>query len=835
MNPMHAPAVQVNFTGTRITTVIGIMKKYLFLLAICCAAITVKSQSQSNRYNVLLIYADDMNNKVGYLGYPVVLTPNLQRLMNKGVAFTNAYCQFSICNPSRISVMSGWRPDKTKVTTNDADPALRVPSNVKYLQDFFHSNGYRTERYGKIYHEQFEYEFNWDYFENYKDTSNTDFTDVSTKNQFIASATGSGTHANLWGITAAANFINADSIMATHAAMSLDTMVDQPKFVGLGLIETHAPFNPPIESWNVYGDSSIQVPLPYMGSQKTVLGNSAHNIVLPNTPSDDRDDVPPIAFYRNTTITMEDSEWQKAIQAYYAEVTLMDKNLGRILDELDKNNLWENTVVVFVSDHGQHLGEHLGLWYKNTLFNEAQQVPLIICAPGVQPGVCDKMVEEVDIYPTLTELCKLPTPPGMQGVSLVRLLNDPNQQWKTAAFTQTKNTGTLYPLVEKPQAIFTNQYHYNYWGVYGEELYDRINDREEYTNLAGNPDYAAALDSMRNIRLNDWMGALPPPCDSANYYLDRDGDGYGNPDSIFKGCYQPFNYVIKPGDCNDSNAAINPDAVEICDGIDNNCNGLIDENGIAATVNPGGAVNLCKGSSLLLSANTGDNITYQWLKNNVAISGATKSTLSVTSAGQYSVRETDGICSTISAVTTVTIVAKPSATITALGSLDICSTGSVILVANSGTGYKYQWKKGSKNILGATDIQYVATTTGTYYVAVTNSNNCTAQSSGTKVTKSCLQSAVTTSELQISNNRTTNLFPNPSTGKLTITFHSNVAGAARLDVYDITGRLFVSKTIQALKGENSVLLNLSELATGVYYLNLTCRDFSDRIKFTISR
>ncbi|CAN5128529.1 hypothetical protein BH11BAC6_BH11BAC6_04830 [soil metagenome] len=831
MNPFYPLGMQVVFFVKKISANLRFHKLHILLFSLCIIGTATKSQSTA-RYNVLLISVDDMNNKVGYLGFPAVLTPNLQRLLNRGVGFTNAYCQFSICNPSRVSMMSGWRPDKTKVVSNDGDPKLKVPANVQYLQDYFHSYGYRTERYGKIYHEQFEYEFTWDYFENYKDSGGSDLT-VSTLDE-----TGSGAHENLWGINSPDNFTNPDSIMAAHLVSSLRTPSSTPRFFGFGLISPHAPFVPPIAYWNKYGDSTEQVNLNYTGSQKTVLGNSAHDIVLPNTPADDRTDVPDIAFYRNTTIPLEDSEWQKTIQAYYAEVTLMDANLGTVLDEFDRQNLWDNTVVIFVSDHGQHLGEHQGLWYKNTLFNEAQQVPMIICAPGKSPAISNKLVEEVDIYPTLTELCRLPTPTGMQGSSLVRLLDDPAQPWKRAAFTQTRNNGSLYPLIVKPQAVFTDQYHYNYWGIYGEELYDKVNDSFEYTNLVNDPAYASALDSMRNIRIGDWTSVLPPPCDSVIYYLDNDVDGFGNADSIFKGCYKPFRYVINPGDCNDNDPLINPDAIEICDGIDNNCDGRTDENGIIATITPAGNITWCTGQSLLLSANTGTGISYQWFKNNIAIAGAIGATLTVTKAGNYTVKESNPQgCTGTSAPANVSFVSKPAATITALGNLNICSTGSVVLQANSGTGYSYQWKKGSTIISNATGVQYTATTAATYFVIVTNSTNCSKQSSGKKVTQSCFSFAGKVSTDALLNNfpLTLNLFPNPSNGKVTVGFYSDHTGTIQLKVFDLTGKQLFIKTEPAVKGINTCLIDLPNVATGIYYLELTGNRSPERIKFTISR
>ena len=162
----------------------------------------------------------------------------------------------------------------------------------------------------------------------------------------------------------------------------------------------------------------------------------------------------------------------------------MDRNLGILLDEMDKDHLWDNTVVVVVSDHGQQLGEHNGLWLKNTLFEESIHIPFIIYAPGKPAGICDKFVEIVDVYPTITELCKvlhllMLRVPAWSG-SLITLYKHGN-----ASFTQTA-PGPQFPLVTKCEAIRNERYHYNYWGVYGEELYDRQNDPNEWTNVVSN-------------------------------------------------------------------------------------------------------------------------------------------------------------------------------------------------------------------------------------------------------------------------------------------------------------------------------------------------------------
>ena len=205
-----------------------ILKRFLHVLLTVVLFIMnpgfTKSQAPPN-YNVLLISIDDMADKVPYLGYPAVLTPNLQRLLNRGTGFTAAYNQFPICNPSRVSMMSGWRPDKTHVLGNNEDPAINVPAGVNYLQEYLHGYGYRTERYGKIYHGQFEYEFSWDYAE-----GDSGGPDAKTESGINAIPPAS------WGIDPDTSqaFLNG-YLVTIDLVNRLQQPITQPTFFALGL------------------------------------------------------------------------------------------------------------------------------------------------------------------------------------------------------------------------------------------------------------------------------------------------------------------------------------------------------------------------------------------------------------------------------------------------------------------------------------------------------------------------------------------------------------------------------------------------------------------------
>ena len=225
------------------------------------------------------------------------------------------------------------------------------------------------------------------------------------------------------------------------------------------------------------------------------------------------------------------------------------------------------------------------------------------------------------------------------------------------------------------------------------------------------------------------------------YYPDADGDGYGS--SLSSGtsmCSNPgAGYSTNNTDCNDANAAVNPGAYDVCNGIDDNCNGTIDENPLVATISPSGTVTACRLAPVTLTANTGSGILYQWYKGNALQPGATNSTYTTTKRGTFHVVETTGFCTSTSANTTVARLATSQAAIIVFGNTDICSTGSVVLRANQAPNnvHTYQWSKGGIPIFGATDRNYTATATGSYTVTVQNNNGCSTTSAPVNVTSSC--------------------------------------------------------------------------------------------------
>ncbi len=316
---------------------------------------------------------------------------------------------------------------------------------------------------------------------------------------------------------------------------------------------------------------------------------------------------------------------------------------------------------------------------------------------------------------------------------------------------------------------------------------------------------------------------------TSTYYSDADGDSFGNAAFPFTACSPPAGYVSDNTDCNDLpgiGATIYPGAMEICNSIDDNCNDVIDDNALLPTITPSGTLGICSNASITLTASGGTGITYQWLKNNKNISGATNQTYLAKVAATFQVSETNTLgCTGKSAGVTIVVYSLPAAVITPMGDLNICVSGSVVLQANAGSGLHYQWQKGVNLIAGATNQQYTATAVGTYKVTVTNSNGCSKISTGTKVIKSCKESSETTSQ-QIT---TFSCYPNPTDGRLIISLKSELLPDQRsfeedilqLEIRDVLGKLVYDQKVVMQNGDLKHLVNLTgNLSPGIYWVRL---------------
>lgn len=451
------------------------------------AILRSQSMRPPRRMNVLFIAVDDLNNRMGCYGDPVVRTPNIDRLASRGVRFDHAHCNYPLCNPSRTSLLSGRRPDTTRIFDNNTPPRTYL-GNVVFLPEYFRQNGYFTGRVGKVAHGRFEDALTWDVSESSRPgpgarrAGRKAVDDKPQRKQPVAE----GGIKLSWTMTDNKDEDEPDGHTARRIVELMDQHKDGAWFLGAGFHKPHLPWVAPKKYFDMYPPEKIQ---------------------LPNTPPDDRDDIPPIALTHTAgDDEMTDLDKKKAIAAYHAATSFMDAQVGVLLEALDRRKLWDNTVVLLFGDHGWHLYDHLGLWRKMTVFEEVARAPLIVSAPGMRAGAgCPRLVEFVDIYPSLAELCGLPAAPGLEGTSFVPLLKDPQRQWKKAAFTQVRRGKGIMG-----RSVRTDRYRYTEWGDENvTELYDHEMDIHEFRNLARDAKASRLQAEMRRVLHSGWKAALP--------------------------------------------------------------------------------------------------------------------------------------------------------------------------------------------------------------------------------------------------------------------------------------------------------------------------------------
>jgi uncharacterized sulfatase len=422
------------------------------------------AQRATGKTNVLLVAVDDLNNRIACYGDPVVKTPHIDRLARRGVRFDHSYCNYPLCNPTRTSLLSGRRPEVTRIFDNYTPPRTHL-GNVAFLPEYFKAQGYFTARVGKIAHGRYEQWVNWDISESAAGVALKARDGNVTSGQVADeddTAAGKGKGKLNWVPADGPDSSQPDGATARRIAQLIEQNRNRPFFIGCGFHKPHLPWIAPKKYFDMYNLADIK---------------------LPNTPADDRDDIPPLALTRTKSAeAMTDTERRQAILAYHAATSFMDAQLGLVLDTVDRFKLWDNTVVLLFGDHGWHLYDHLQLWRKMTVFEQAAHAPLIVHAPGRREGVgCPRLVEFVDIYPTLTELCGLPQAPGMEGTSFTPLLSDPQRAWKRAAYTMVARGESSFG-----RSVRTERYRYTEWddGTHGVEFYDHELDPNEWTNLA---------------------------------------------------------------------------------------------------------------------------------------------------------------------------------------------------------------------------------------------------------------------------------------------------------------------------------------------------------------
>ena len=472
-----------------------------FLIAILLVLLCPLPSHGVEKPNILFIAVDDLANALGCYGNPLVKTPHLDRLAATGVRFDRAYNQIPLCNPSRASLMTGLRPDQTKVYDLDRHFRDELPHVVTLPQRFM-SSGYFTARVGKIYHYDVPSEIGMDGFDDppsWQKRVNPKGRDKDEEALIFNAEPHRKISASLsWLAAGGSDEEQTDGMIATEAIRIMRERSGEPFFLGVGFFRPHTPFVAPKKYFDLYPISEMR---------------------LPYAPADDRNDIPTPAFAHNNAIPhygLGDPVLREALQAYYACVSFVDAQIGRLLAALDEFHLSEKTIVVFWSDHGYHLGEHGGIWQKRTLFEESARTPLIIRVPGAAGNgqSCPRVVEFVDLYPTLTDAAGLGVADGLAGKSLVPLLGDPIAIRNSNAVTQI-----LRPSDDRLStpvmgcSIRTERWRYTEWaeGDMGRELYDHATDPMEFNNLAirPTPEDLAVIEILRPMLRAKASGKIP--------------------------------------------------------------------------------------------------------------------------------------------------------------------------------------------------------------------------------------------------------------------------------------------------------------------------------------
>lgn len=458
-----------------------------------------------DRLNVLFIASDDLNNDLGTYGHPVVKTPNFDRLARLGIRFDRAYCNYPVCNPSRASLMTGLYPDQTQVRNNARNFRNTIP-NVKTLAQMFRENGYYVARIGKIFHYGVPSQIGEDGLDDpasWEETVNPRGRDKWEEDRIysIDAVTGNLGGTLSWMAQDGTDEEQTDGIGTTAAIAILQESRDRPFFLAMGFYRPHTPYVAPKKYFSQYPLRLVR---------------------LPAEPLDDLVDIPHAAWVdRPYQLNLSRRKQREAIQAYYASISFVDAQLGRLLDALERLNLIGNTLIVFWSDHGYHMGEHK-LWQKTTLFENSARVPFFIASPSHTRTAALSTVslaELVDVYPTLAQLCGLDAPAHLMGRSLVPILEDPTQSVRDSALTTFDTHDRVNPRRPlRPRAtgytVRTERWRYTEWGPEGEhgvELYDHWNDPREFVNLALAPHAQKTVGRMRKLLAKRIAHATSPP------------------------------------------------------------------------------------------------------------------------------------------------------------------------------------------------------------------------------------------------------------------------------------------------------------------------------------
>jgi arylsulfatase A-like enzyme len=455
------------------------------------------ADAASQRPNVLFIAVDDLRPELGCYGREHIHSPNIDRIARQGMTFNRAYCQQAVCSPSRSSLLTGTRPDTTKVWDLVTHFRDALP-NVVALPQLFRQGGYFVQGMGKIYHPGFDDERSWSV--PWQTPTAPAYARVKTAEVKDEDKPKAKAGPPFESADVADNFYK-DGMVADLAVSTLRGLSRKPTpfFFAVGFAKPHLPFVAPKKYWDLYDPAQIKLaPNPYRpkDAPEYALASSGELRNYVGMPKEG---------------PIPDNVARQLKHGYYAAVSYADAQIGKVLDELDRLGLRKNTIIVLWGDHGWKLGEH-GEWCKHSNVENDANAPLLLSVPGMKNAGAhtDRLVEFVDIYPTLGELAGLPLPGHLEGMSFKPLLDDPKRPWKTAAFSQYPRKGLM------GYSMRTDRYRFTVWvgrndhsKVDAIELYDHQTDPQENTNVAKAPANAELVERLMEQWRRGWQGARP--------------------------------------------------------------------------------------------------------------------------------------------------------------------------------------------------------------------------------------------------------------------------------------------------------------------------------------
>ncbi|MEO1011845.1 MAG: sulfatase [Bacteroidota bacterium] len=469
----------------------------VLLISLTIMAMGCKQESKytlnqkSERPNVLFIMVDDLRPELGIYGAKHIHSPNIDKLGGQSIVFERAYVNVPVCGASRASILTGLRPTLNRFKGYDSRKSSDCPEAISMPQ-YFKQHGYRTYSFGKIYHFADDDKSAWD--ENWRPrySNESGFRDYQDKeNLEILNSLDdwSGTFKSALPYEKAnlpdTAYFDGRLANKTIATLKLLNKSKTPFFLAVGFFKPHLPFNAPTKYWDLYDSTQIKLPANYLRPESTPkeafhhFGELRHYYNVPKKGD------------------LQDAMARKMIHGYYASLSYADAQVGKILDELERPGLSENTIFVLIGDHGWNLGDHK-MWCKHCNFESSLHTPLIIKVPGKKPRRVKSIVEFIDIYPTLLELTGLPKKQDVQGESMAALL-------------QGKNRGKDYAIVKYNSGVtlikddlFYTEYVNDSLDVQARMLFDHKRDTLELENLSEHPNYQKTVRDMHMALREKW-------------------------------------------------------------------------------------------------------------------------------------------------------------------------------------------------------------------------------------------------------------------------------------------------------------------------------------------